>query len=309
MELKLLIEPQFGATYEEQLAITLEAERLGYPALMRSDHFVNTAAGDGLPGPSDAWVVLGALARETTSIRIGTLVTSINFRLPGPLAIAIANVDEMSKGRLDVGLGAGWFEREHKALGMPFPPIAERFDRLEEQLEILTGLWATAPDDTFSFSGTHYQLVDCPPLPRPYQDPHPRIICGGGGRRRTPDFAARFADEFNIGLVDAAATLAAFDRVRAACESHGRDPDSIVYSAATTVCCGATMAEARQRAENGHHTVEELADIGIVGTPDELTELLLTYKEVGAESCYLRLLDHRDLEQIQLIAAEVMPHM
>jgi len=309
MELRLLIEPQFGATYEEQLEIALEAERLGYPALMRSDHFVNTAAGDGLPGPSDVWVVLGALGRETSTIRLGSLVTSINFRLPGPLAIAIANVDEMSGGRLEVGIGAGWFEREHTALGMPFAPIAERFDRLEEQLEILTGLWGTADGDTFSFAGEHYQLVDCPPLPRPFQNPHPPLICGGGGLRRTPDFAARFADEFNIGLVDAATTKAGFDRVRAACERHGRDPGSIVYSAATTVCCGATTAEAHRRAEKARISLDELSEIGIAGTPAELTELLLTYKAVGAERCYLRLLDHTDLEQIQLIAAEVMPHL
>lgn len=309
MDLRLLIEPQFGATYEDQLAITLAAERLGYPALMRSDHFVNTAAGDGLPGPSDLWVTLGALGRETSSIRLGSLVNCVGFRLPGPLAVAIAQVDEMSNGRIEVGLGAGWFDREHAAMGASFPPIAERFDRLEEHLEILTGLWSTPPDETFSHHGKEYQLVDCPPLPAPTQRPHPPIICGGAGRRRLPDLAARFADEFNIGLVDAETTARHFDLVRRACEKRGRDPETLVYSAATTVCCGATTAEAHRRAETAKIDLAELSEIGIAATPAELTEHLLTYKAVGAQSCYLRLLDLKDIDQIELIAAEVMPHM
>lgn len=309
MELRLLIEPQFGATYEDQLAITLAAERLGYPALMRSDHFVNSAAGDGLPGPSDAWVTLGALARDTSSIRLGALVTCIGFRLPGPLAVTVAQVDEMSKGRIELGLGAGWFEREHLAMGAPFPPIAERFDRLEEQLEILTGLWSTPPDDSFSYTGKNYKLIDCPPLPQPVQRPHPPIICGGEGKRRTPDLAARFADEFQAALLDAKMTARHFALVREACERHGRDPGTLVYSAATTVCCGATLAEAHRRAELAKIDLDELSEIGIAATPAGLTEHLLAYREIGAERFYLRLLDLKDLEQIELIAAEVMPHL
>jgi len=308
MELRLQIEPQFGATYEQQLTFTRAAEELGFAAMLRADHFVNTAGGDGLPGPTDAWVTLGALARETTTIRLGTLVTSVHFRAPGLLAVSAAQVDEMSGGRLEIGIGAGWFEREHVAFGFPFPPIGERLDRLEEQIEILTGMWATPVGETFTFTGRHYQLEDCPGLPKPFQQPHPPIICGGYGTRRTPSLTARFADEFNIGLAGVAATAEQFQRVRAACEELGRDPDTLVYSASTTVSVGATTAEAHRRVEAAGATLEEVNQLGIAGTPAEVIEHLHARAEVGAQRCYLRVLDITDLDHLALIAAEIMPH-
>src|SRR5687767_10098442 len=172
-----MTEPQLGATYDDLLAVARRTEEIGLDAFFRSDHHL-TMRGDGLPGPTDAWVTLAGLARETSRIRLGTLVTSATFRLPGPLAIAVAQVDAMSGGRIELGLGSGWFEQEHTAYGIPFPPLAERFDRLEEQLAIITGLWSTPVGKRFSYTGTHYQLQDSPALPKPVQQPHPPIVIG-----------------------------------------------------------------------------------------------------------------------------------
>src|SRR5947207_957551 len=156
--------------------------------------------------------------------RAGTMVTAATFRLPGPLAISVAQVDQMSGGRVELGLGSGWFEREHTAYGIPFPPLGERFDRLEEQFAIVTGLWATPDGETFSFDGTHYQLADAPALPKPAQRPRPPVIVGGAGARRTPRLAARYADEYNVAFRTLADSAAAFARVREACRAAGRDP-------------------------------------------------------------------------------------
>src|SRR3954451_15474852 len=192
-----MTEPQMGATYDDLLAVARHAEDTGFDAFFRSDHYLSMA-GDGLPGPTDAWVSLAGLARETSRIRLGTLVSPVTFRLPGVLAISVAQVDAMSGGRAELGLGAGWFEAEHTAYGIPFPP--RRFDLFEEQLSIVTGLWSTPPGETFTFKGDQYELVDSPALPKPVQSPVPLIV-GGGGRRRTPALAARYATEFNIGFV------------------------------------------------------------------------------------------------------------
>jgi F420-dependent oxidoreductase-like protein len=307
MEIRLLIEPQFGATYEQQRAFVLAAEELGFPAVMRSDHVVNTSPSAGLPGPTDAWVTLGALARETRTIRLGTLMTSAHFRSPALLAVQVAQVDNMSAGRIELGLGAGWFEREHAAFGFPFPSAPERLDRLEEQLTIITGVWDREAEDDFSFEGQYYRLVDCPRLPRTFQVPHVPIIVGGGGRRRTPELAAAFASEFNVGLVDRDVVVAQFERVRAACEFRGRDPESLVYSTATTICCGEDEKSVTKRLERGYVEPDELRAIGIGGSPDEVVEWLLELKSTGAQRCYLRLLDIEDLEQIELIASAVVP--
>ncbi|HEX3333615.1 MAG TPA: LLM class F420-dependent oxidoreductase, partial [Acidimicrobiales bacterium] len=189
MRLRIFIEPQQGATYDQQVRIAQAAEANGFDALFRSDHFL-TMGGDGLPGPTDAWVTLGGLARETDRIRLGTLVTSNTFRLPGLLAVEVAQVDAMSGGRVELGLGAGWYDNEHAAYGVPFPPVGERFDRLEEAFAIVTGLWDTPEGETFDFDGKHYQLKDSPALPKPAQQPHPPIIVGGFGAQRTPRLAA-----------------------------------------------------------------------------------------------------------------------
>src|SRR5580658_7376513 len=242
MKLRIFVEPQQGATYDQLLAVAQKAEATGFDAFFRSDHFL-TIGGDGLPGPTDAWITLAGIARETERIRLGTLVTSSTFRAPGLLAVEVAQVDAMSGGRAELGLGAGWYDAEHSAYGFAFPPMGERFERLEEQFAILTGLWTTPVGETFSFEGRHYTMTDSPALPKPVQQPHPPLIVGGGGPKRTPRLAATFADEFNLPFSSLDDTEAQFGRVRAACVDKERDPATLRLSSAQTVCCGADDAE------------------------------------------------------------------
>jgi F420-dependent oxidoreductase-like protein len=265
--------------------------------------------GDGLPGPTDSWATLAGLATETSRIRLGTLVTAATFRLPGPLAIAVAQVDDMSGGRVDFGIGTGWYEAEHRAYGVPFPPLKERFDRLEEQLAIITGLWETPAGEKFSFDGTYYQVADSPGLPKPMQRPRPPVIIGGAGRRRTPALAARYADEFNVNFVPVADAGAQFGRVRDACTAAGRDPESMTYTVAHTVCCGKDDAELRRRAAAIGRDVAALREDGIAGTPSEVVDKIGQYAEAGASTVYLQVLDLADLDQLELIAAEVLPQV
>ena len=247
MKLRIFTEPQQGADYQTLRAVARTAEELGFDAFFRSDHYL-AIGGSGLPGPTDAWATLAALAVETSRIRLGTLMSAATFRLPGPLAIIGAQVDQMSGGRVEFGLGTGWFEAEHTAYGIPFPPLGERFGRLEEQLAIITGLWGTEAGETFSFDGTYYKLTDSPALPKPAQRPRPPVLLGGAGARRTPQLAARFADEFNLPFHTVQDSAAAFGRVREACQTAGRYPASMIYSVAQTVCCGKDEAEFRRRA-------------------------------------------------------------
>ena len=307
MELRIFTEPQQGASYDDLLAVAQATERLGFGAFFRSDHYLPIWPEGGEPGPTDAWVTLAGLARETSRIRLGTLVTSATFRLPGPLAITVAQVDAMSGGRVEFGLGAGWYDREHTAYGIPFPPTGERFDRLTEQLEVITGLWHTAPGSTYSFAGDHYSLTDSPALPKPVQQPHPPVIVGGYGPKRTPALAARFAAEFNIPFADESTTGRQFDRVRAACEEAGRD--GIVLSAAQVLCCGRDDAELARRAQAIGREVEELRRTSLAGTPEQVVEKARRYGELGASRLYLQVLDLQDLEHLELVAAEVMPHL
>ncbi len=309
MQLRVFAEPQEGASYEQQLAAALAAERLGFGAFFRSDHFVRIRPGDPLPGPTDSWVTLGALARETSRIRLGTLVTSATFRLPGPLAIAVAQVDAMSGGRVELGVGSGWFEREHSAYGIPFGTPGERFDRLEEQLAIVTGLWATRPGESFSFEGAHYRLEDCPALPRPAGASGPPLIVGGLGARRTPALAARYAAEFNVPFSGVQRTRTQFERVRAACEQAGRDPETLVYSHAVTVCCASSESELQRRAERIGRGVEDLRQHGAVGSPAEVAERLAAFAKAGSERAYLQVIDLDDIDHLELLAAEVMPQV
>ena len=301
MRLRIFTEPQEGASYERLLQVARRAEECGFDAFFRSDHYQAIMSADGRPGPTDAWLTLAALARETSAIRLGTMVTSATFRLPGPLAISVAQVDQMSGGRVELGLGAGWYDREHASYGIPFPPVGERFSRLEEQLEIITGLWrATEP---YSFSGAHYTLTDSPALPKPVQDGGPPIIIGGVGRRRTPALAARYAAEYNVPFHSVAETEEAFSRVRALASRP------LVYSAAQVVCCGCDEAEVARRAEAIGNTPERLRAEGLAGTPSELVEKIGRFSEIGAERLYLQVLDPTDLDHLDLVAAEVLSQM
>ncbi len=308
MDLRIFTEPQFGATYDDLLAVAQAAERYGFDAFFRSDHFL-TMGGSGLPGPTDSWVTLAGIARETERIRLGTLVTSATFRLPGPLAVSVAEVDAMSGGRVELGIGSGWFDDEHTAYGIPFPDLGERFERLEEQLAIVSGLWATPVGERFGFEGAHYTLVDCPALPKPVQRPGPPIIVGGGGPTRTPRLAATYAAEFNIPFSSLDVTAAQFARVRGACRVAGRDADSLVYSSAQTVCCGADDAEIARRAAAIGRQVDDLRANGLCGTPDELVARLGEFADRGASRMYLQTLDLTDLDQLALIAEEVLPRV
>ena len=306
MKLRIFTEPQQGARYQDLLTVAQHAEKLGFDGFFRSDHYVKMGdQASGLPGPSDAWITLAGIARETSTIRLGTLVNSSTFRYPGVLAISIANVDDMSHGRVELGLGAGWFNDEHTSYGIPFPALGERFDRLKEQLAIVTGLWKTPIDQTFSFDGKHFQLTNSPALPKPVQSPVP-IIIGGGGPKRTPALAARYASEFNLPFSSQEAFVQQCDRVKAACTEIGRDPNSLVYSTALIVCVGKTDADIKRRAAVLGREVDELKLNGVCGTPAEAIEKLQSWAAVGAERAYLQVLDLTDLDQLDLIASEVM---
>ncbi|ETT24855.1 putative monooxygenase [Rhodococcus aetherivorans] len=308
MELRIFTEPQQGATYDDLLAVAQTAERLGYGAFFRSDHYLamNSA---GLPGPTDAWITLAGLARETSTIRLGTLVTSATFRHPGPLAITVAQVDAMSGGRVDFGLGAGWYEEEHLAYGIPFPALKERFDKFEESLAVITGLWQTPVGETFSYEGAHHRIVDSPALPKPHQRSGPPIVIGGGGKRRTPALAARYADEFNIPFQSVEATAAQFARVQDACRAAGRDPSELTYSNALVLCCGSDEAEIARRAARIGREVDELRENGLAGTPAEVVDKIARYAEAGSQRIYVQVLDLADLDHLELVAREVMPEV
>lgn len=306
MELRVFTEPQQGASYEDLLAVARTAEECGYGAFFRSDHYLAMGDGDGLPGPTDAWVTLAGLARETSTIRLGTLVTAATFRHPGPLAIAVATVDAMSGGRVELGLGSGWFAEEHAAYGIPFPDLGERFDRYEEQLAVVTGLWSTPVGARFGFEGRHHTLVDSPALPKPAQQ-HLPVVVGGAGTRRTPRLAATYADEFNMPFASTDAAVQQFDRVRAACEAVDRDPASITMSAALVVCVGADDTEVDQRAAAIGRDPGELRRDGVAGTPADAVRTLQGWADAGCERMYLQVMDLHDLDHLRLVAEDVMP--
>jgi F420-dependent oxidoreductase-like protein len=309
VDLRIFTEPQQGATYDDLLRVAQATEECGFDAFFRSDHFLAMGV-PGEPGPTDSYVTLAGLARETSRIRLGTLVTSATFRLPGPLAVAVAQVDQMSGGRVELGLGTGWFEAEHQAYGIPFPAVSERFDRLAEQLEILTGLWTTPPGERYSFTGTHYTVVDSPALPKPVQQPHPPVIVGGKGKRRTPELAARFATEFNVPFATVDDVAAQFARVDRACAEAGRDPATLARSVAQMTCVGRDDAEVARRAEALGQKVDELNPFDLTGTVAQVVDQLGTWQErTGLSRFYLQILDLADLDHLELIAAEVAPQL
>lgn len=307
MEYCLFTEPQQGASYDDQLAFAQTGERLGFDGYFRSDHYLRMGEGDPLPGPTDAWTTLAGLARETSRIRLGTLVSSVTYRVPAVLAIQVAQVDAMSGGRAELGLGTGWFEREHQAYGIPFPP--KRFDILEEQLEIVTGLWSTPVGGSYSFEGKHHRLNDAPALPKPVQDRVP-VIVGGAGPRRTPELAARFATEFNIGFQPEDVIAEKFAGVRAACERVGRDPGSLKLSVALPTLAGASAADLDRRAANIGRTVDQLRGAtNIVGGRDEIVAKVERLAALGAQRVYFQLMDLQDLEHVEFLGSDVLPHL
>lgn len=309
MDFRVFVEPQQGASYTDQLAVAQTAEKLGFSAFFRSDHYL-AMSGDGLPGPTDSWVTLAGIARETSTIRLGTMVTSATFRYPGPLAISVAQVDEMSGGRVEFGIGAGWFEAEHQAYAIPFPPLGERFDRLSEQLDIITGLWTTPQGETFDYSGQHYTVVDSPGLPKPAQTPHPPVIIGGQGTKRTPALAAKFASEFNVPFVPLETVKTQFERVATAVADAGRSADSMTYSAAFVLCAGRDEDEIARRAAAIGREVDELrSNSPTVGTPAEIVDKLGPFLQAGVQRVYLQVLDMSDLEHLEFFAREVLPQL
>ncbi|WP_432094757.1 LLM class F420-dependent oxidoreductase [Streptomyces sp. bgisy100] len=306
MDLRIFTEPQQGASYDTLLTVAKATEDLGFDAFFRSDHYLHMGDVDGLPGPTDAWITLAGLARETRRIRLGTLMTAATFRLPGVLAVQVAQVDRMSGGRVELGLGAGWFEAEHQAYGIPFPQ--EKFARLEEQLAIVTGLWRTEVGSRFDYDGKHYRIENSPALPKPAQSKVP-VLIGGHGATRTPRLAARYADEFNIPFASVADTERQFGRVRAAAEEAGRKGDDLVYSNALVVCVGRNDADVARRAAAIGREVDELKENGLAGSPAEVVEKIGRYGETGSSRIYLQLLDLQDLDHLELIASEVQSQL
>lgn len=309
MRLRIFTEPQQGASYDTLLRVATTAEELGYDAFFRSDHFLRMGDVEGLPGPTDAWTTLAGLARETSRIRLGTLMTAATFRYPGPLAVSVAQVDQMSGGRVEFGFGAGWYAEEHAAYGIPFPDSSrERFERYAEQLDIITGLWATPVGESFSYDGSHYRVSESPALPKPEQRPRPPVLVGGAGPRRTPRLAAVHAEEYNVPFSPLEETSAAFERTRSAVVESGRS-EPMVYSAAQVLCCGRNDAEVARRAEAIGRDVTELKANGLAGTPAEVADRIGQFADAGAQRMYLQVLDLSDLDHLELVATEVAPQL
>lgn len=307
MDFRIFTEPQNGATYTDQLLLAQTAEKLGFTGYFRSDHYLTMDdRNGGMPGPTDSWTTLAGLARETSTIRLGTLVSSATFRHPGILAIQVAQVDDMSGGRIELGLGTGWFEKEHTAYGIPFP--AKRFGMLEEQLDVITGIWGTDPGKTFSYEGKHYQLSKSPALPKPVQTPLP-IIIGGSGPSRTPALTAKFAAEYNAGFATIAPLKERINRVHAACEHFDRDPASLVLSIAGATAVGATEAQIDARATGANSSPDALRHGGFAGTASEVVDKISELKALGFTRVYFQIMDFHDLDQLDFLAREVIPQL
>jgi F420-dependent oxidoreductase-like protein len=306
MDLRIFTEPQQGASYDDLLAVARAAESGGFSGFFRSDHYLKMGDVSGLPGPTHAWVTLAGLARDTSTIRLGTLVSPVTFYQPGPLAISVAQVDEMSGGRVDLGFGTGWYEAEHSAYGLEFPALGERFDRLEESLEQNTGLWATPEGGSFSHEGRFHTFTDSPALPKPAQRPGPPIVIGGGGKVRTPALAARYAADFNLAFTPLERFKPGIERVQRACEEIGRDPGELVYSSALVLCLGATGADVTRRAEAIGREPSELRTNGAAGIADEVLTKLTEYAKAGCQRIYLQVLDLSDLDHIAEASTELV---
>jgi F420-dependent oxidoreductase-like protein len=308
MALRIFTEPQQGASYDQLLTYARSAEAGGFDAFFRSDHVLKMGSASGLPAATDAWITLAGLARDTSTIRLGTLVTPVTFRQPGMFTVAAAQVDQMSGGRVEIGLGAGWYEQEHQAFGLAFPAITERYDLLEDQLEILHGTWSAGTGETFTFNGRTCSVQIEADTVRPAQQPLPPIVLGGQGRSRSARLAASYASEYNTAFVPVPAMKEVHDRIRRACEGAGRDPATMTYSVGQVVCCGQTESEISRRAAAIGRDVSELRENGLAGTPAEILEKLGRFSESGADRFYLQMLDLSDLDHLELIAEQVLPH-
>ena len=315
MDVCLMIEGQEGVTWDEWLSLALACEEHGFDGLFRSDHYLAFDHPEER-GAFDAWSTLAALASITERIRLGTLVSPVGFRHPALLSKAVVTVDHVSDGRAELGMGAGWFEREHRAFGFSFPPTAERHDILAEQVEIVHRLW-DADEDVVDFDGRHYRLEACTSLPRPLQRPHPTLILGGDAGPRSTALAARWADEYNVVYSDPPTAGQQRERVRAACAAIGRDPDEVRFSLMTRTVVGADDGEVRARAAALMGRDDERGDVddyldGIrlnstVGTTEQVHERLQAFAQAGVERVFLQHLVHDDLEAVALIGREIVP--
>jgi F420-dependent oxidoreductase-like protein len=309
MRYALMTEPQQGLTYAEILALARTAEESGIEAFLRSDHYASFPGAAGLP-TTDAWTTLAGLARETHRIRLGVLVSPVTFRIPGSLAKVIQTVDEMSEGRVEAGFGAGWNEVEHAQLGIPYPPRRERFDRLEEQMAIIHGLWTEG--DGWSFEGRFWQVRDAKwhgPIARGGRR-HPHIILGGKGGPRMAALVARYGDEFNLNSASPEDADEAYGRVRDACVAIGRDPESVVRSAMTGVLVAQSESDLRDRVrmileEIGQGDGDPDAWLAqrrhrwVMGTPDEARERVAALEARGTQRVMLQDMLPRDLDMVR----------
>jgi F420-dependent oxidoreductase-like protein len=304
MLVRVMVEPQQGATYGDLLRAARTAEDLGFEGFFRSDHYQHIGGGGGHPGPTDAWVTLAGLARETRRIRLGTLVSPATFRLPGPFAIAVATVDAMSGGRIDVGFGAGWFETEHVSYGIPFQSPAVRVARLAEYIEVVDGLWQTPANETFTFEGRYFRLQASPALPKPYQRPRPPMIVGGRGGPRSAAIAATFADEYNVSFSTLTNTHNAFEAVR-------RQPGGgrLAYSAGQSLYIGVDEKEAGRLAQRTGQSPEVIAETALFGNPNRIVDKVGRLADLGATRLYLQLPDLFDLDGLELFASDVLPQL
>ncbi len=307
MKIRIFTEPQQGAGYQRLSKLATHVENLGFDGFFVSDHYHVMGDTDPRMGPTDALTTLAGLARDTKKIRLGTLVCSSTFRKPGRLAVISAEIDQMSQGRLELGIGAGWFDREHEALGIKFPSIKKRFDLMEDQLEILRLFRDTPEGKSFDFEGRTVTLKDCPALPRAVQEPGIPIIIGGGGPKRTPNLAARFADEFNSPFRSPDIFKEQVERVSQACESIGRNPESLIFSVAQVVCVSDSEKEFSKRAERIGRSSSELRESGVAGMPEEAVERILAFQRAGASRIYLQVLDEDDLDHMTFIAESIAP--
>jgi F420-dependent oxidoreductase-like protein len=305
MRLCLMIEGQEGVTWPQWMALAETCERTGLEGLFRSDHYRSVSDGPAL-GSLDAWTTLAGLAERTERIRLGTMVSPATFRHPSVLASAANTVDHISGGRAELGLGAGWYEREHAAFGFPFAPLGERMEVFEEQAEIIIGQWTS---ESFSFAGRHYRLDECEALPKPVQRPHPPVIIGGSAKRRTVDVAARLAQEYNLVSATPADCRAARQRLDEACERHGRDPATLILSVMATVLVGADEADLARRGRRMAAAGMDDGDHGtwVHGTMAQAAEQLHELAAAGVERMMLQHLMHDDLETVELLGAELAP--